>query len=163
METDVFDNLLEVVCAAAKVDTIEEVVKHPLINEDGTMKDGDEGVWANREGFPGTVFFKAKNKEQPKVYSLLDADGDIEKRVLVNPEDIADTIKSGDYGFAVVDAWAYRPKEVTFFLKEVYLAQIGEPLGGPSSKELVSAAFTSGASGGKKQNGSLSGLKVNLD
>jgi hypothetical protein len=155
IKTEVYDTMIEGICAAANVEAIEDVKKHPLIDMEGNLKDGDEGVYADREGFPGHIFFKTKSTQQPVVFSYESG-----TKIKVDPENIADTINSGDYGVAMLAPWEYRDGEVTFILKEVWLTKKGKPLGGPNTDALFAASFASGDSGEKKkkENGSLAGM-----
>lgn len=100
-------------------DKIPPKLKNPL-------KDGDTELKADGSELPelykGNYFLRVKTTEKPGV---IDAEG----QKMTNPDDF----KSGDYGRASINAFAYDAsanKGVSFFLANLQQLEVGERFGG---------------------------------
>ena len=145
MEGEEFKAMMQALCNVAGVDKIDDLEKHPFCNADGTPKDGDEGRYAGKDGYPGCVFMKIGTKQKPECFTSIDVD---------EPEVIdATNIKSGDYGRLILTPSCYDEGQTTFYLKAVMLTKVGDRLtssGSTGSSTDAKAFFATAVSGGSK-------------
>lgn len=113
--------ITEGICSVAEVDDIDDVEKHPLLDKDGNIRDGDNHP--EYEGYAGCYFFTpvANEDNQPQCLALPE-DGDPEKVYEVDPSEIY----AGCYARLLLLPWIYEEGKVTFILRAVVKTADGE-------------------------------------
>lgn len=144
------DNLnayTEAIADTAGVEDISDVEKHPMLDDNGDLRDGDVGKHANWEGYPGHVFFTVTTKEKPDLYVI----DENEEPVIIRDENMQKKeFYSGAYYSVLLQPYMYEPGKVTLYIKEaVCKLADGKKLAKTNSFD-AKTSFMSGLSKSKK-------------
>jgi hypothetical protein len=136
------------ICEVCNVSSIKDdyVTKHPLIDDDNNLRDGDSEDMKDVEGYAGHVYFKVTT-DQPFECFVMNEDGEI--REVKDPEEIKKEFYAGAYYQVILKPCQHREGEVTFYLEGVLKVKDGKRLsgGGVDTKQMfmASAAGKNGA------------------
>lgn len=101
-------------CDVAGVGAISDLIKHPLIDSEGVLKDGD---LEELDGYKGCLYFHTSSKNHP-IFKMLDTAGN---PVDVQIEDARNVFYDGANVTVVLKASEFEPKKVTFFIEGLLL------------------------------------------
>lgn len=103
--------------------SIDDIEKHPLLDKNGEIRDGNDEKYVEYEGYAGHYFFTpvANEENQPECLALPE-DGDPEGVYEVDPSEIY----AGCYARLLLLPWIYEEGKVTFALRAVVKVADGE-------------------------------------
>lgn len=118
----IFDAVTDVV----GVESVNDVSKWPLVDEDGDLYDGDNDANSDKEGYVGNYFFKTGTNQDIDL-AMIDEDGEI---VTVSSDDAKKVFYPGSNCLLVLQVCEWDESEVTFYLKGIMrLDDEGQRLG----------------------------------
>jgi hypothetical protein len=127
------DIVREAIKDVGQVDSLSELDKHPLIDDDGNLRDGDAEEMSEYEGYNNCVYFKVVSDREPEAF-IFTEEGDIER--VTDRDEIKREFYNGAYYRFTLTPHYYENTEkkktrqcVTFFLSAVLKVQDGDKLG----------------------------------
>ena len=116
----VFKQILKACKEVAGVASVDDLEKHPFLDDKGKIKDGDNEKHAKKEGHAGHYFFVATSNAQPECYIF---EKGMEEAERCDPGDIY----SGCFASLLLVPCEYEEGSVTVYLKAVVKTADGKP------------------------------------
>ena len=141
-DSDTLATISEKLCECGEVENIDQLVKHPFVEKDGSLRDGDDPKNSMKLELHGNLYCTAKSKNRP-TYGIVReevVDGELRSvRHRLADEDVKKELYAGCYCAIGLSAMRYDKDSVTLYLMDVTKLVEGERLG--ISQADLSATF----------------------
>lgn len=131
-DEDTIKTITNALCDVAQVASLDELTKHPFMDKNGRLRDGDDQAYKGKEGLAGSYFFKTTSKNPIRTLTAMIPDGD--------PIDCAASeLYNGCYCAAILTPAMYDQGCVTLYPSALIMTGHGQRFSNVQSVDPVQA------------------------